>query len=315
MTPYLIWILPLLALLGLVLGAASPPDRYRVRYSLGLCAAALIFWGVYRLGDQPWALEAGWALAELAGVHLFVILLFHVVLRRWSPPEIVSDLTLGAGYLVVFFAMLPRVGVNLTGIIATSAVATAVIGFALQDTLANLAGGLTLEFEQSVRQGDWLETERGTGRVRHVRMRHTAIETPDGDTILIPNSAIMKSLVKVLGRLPGQLDGVVRHRKLIPFSLSYHHDPLAVVDAVDAALAAAQIDGVWTEPRPKCVIVQYHPQHVDFGVLVWLSRPALEYLDTSAVRARIFLALQRLGSPLEPISTVVDLHHAPGAQG
>jgi small-conductance mechanosensitive channel/CRP-like cAMP-binding protein len=311
-TPDLIWILPLMAVLGLVLRAVSAGDRYRIRYSLGLCAASLVLWGAYRLLEAPWMLEAAWALAELAGVHLVAILLFHILLRRWRPPEIAADLAIGAAYILIFFALLSRVGVNITGLIATSAVATAVIGFALQDTLANLAGGLTLEFERSVLQGDWLETERGIGCVRAVRLRHTAIETPDGDTILIPNSVLMKSMVKVVGRLPGQAPAGVRHRKLVTFALSYHHDPLSVIDAVDQAISGAQIDGVLAEPRPRCVIVQYHPQHVDYGVLVWLSRPAMEYVDVSVVRSRIHLALQRLGAPLTPISNVVELHHAGG---
>ena len=312
MRPDLIWILPLLAVLGLALRAVSAGDRYRVRYSHGLCAASLALWGCYHLTETPWILEAAWALAEIAGVHLLAILLFHVLLRRWRPPEIAADLTIGAAYILIFFTLLSRAGVNITGLIATSAVATAVIGFALQDTLANLAGGLTLEFERSVLQGDWIETERGTGCVRDVRLRHTAIETPDGDTILIPNSVLMKSMVKVVGRLPGQAAGGVRHRKLVPFSLSYHHDPLSVVDSVDQAIAGAQLDGVLAEPRPRCVIVQYHSQHVDYGVLVWLSRPAMEYVDVSAVRSRIHLALQRMGAPLTAISTVVDLRHSEG---
>ena len=122
-------------------------------------------------------------------------------------PGILIELTIGAGYIAIILDLLARVGVNLTGIIATSAVATAVIGFSLQDVLGNLAGGLVMEFEQAIAEGDWIRTDQYFGQVRSVRLRHIALETPDGDTILVPNSAITRSPVTVIGRTTATAGG------------------------------------------------------------------------------------------------------------
>src|SRR5262249_8709008 len=159
----------------------------------------------------------------------------------------------------------------------TSAIATAVIGFGLQDLLGNLAGGLALEIEQTIMEGDWIRTEQFFGRVRSVRMRHTALETPDGDTILAPNSAIIRSPVTVLGRTAASSGGPIKHRKLVTFSLSYAHRTPEVIDAVDEALAASPIEGIAADPKPRCVVVAFHPHQVEYGALVWMMRPALEY--------------------------------------
>ena len=204
---------------------------------------------------------------------------------------------------------------NLTGIIATSAVATAVIGFGLQDLLGNLAGGLALQIEQTISEGDWIKTDQYFGQVRSVRVRHTALETPDGDTVLAPNSAITRSPVTVLGRTSA--GGPLKHRRLVTFQLPYDgHNPSDIVEAVDRALAASPMDGIAAAPPPRCVILDFNPQHVQYGALVWMQRPGLEYLDISGVRTRISFALARAGAPLVSISHVVDLHTgAAPAQG
>ena len=250
--------------------------------------------------------EAAIAIEQVVGLHLAVVLLFHVMLRRLRTPRIIVDLLIGVGYAAILLGLLTRVGVNLTGIIATSAVVTAVIGFGLQDLLGNLAGGLALQIEQTISEGDWIRTDQYFGQVRSVRVRHTAIETPDGDTVLAPNSAITRSPVTVIGRTSA--GGPLKHRKLVTFQLPYDgHTPSAVVEAIDRALAASPMDGIAEDPPPRCVIVDYHPHYVQYGALVWMLRPGHEHGDISGVRTRISFALARTGIPLTSISHVVDL--------
>ena len=67
-----------------------------------------------------------------------------------------------------------RAGVNLTSIIATSAVVTAVIGLSLQATLGNIVGGLALQVDDSIQEGDWIEFENK----QQGRSRRSAGATP-----------------------------------------------------------------------------------------------------------------------------------------
>src|SRR5439155_6394363 len=254
-----------------------------------------------------WIVESARAIEKVIGLHLAAVLLFRVILRRLRVPSILIELAIGAGYIVIILDLLARVGVNLTGIIATSAVATAIIGFSLQEVLANLAGGLVMEFEQAIAEGDWIRTDQYFGQVRSVRMRHTAIETPDGDTILVPNSAIMRSPVTVLGRTAANAFGPIKHRKLLTFQLPYRYSPTTVTESVEQALNASPMEGTAESPKPRCVILDFNPLYVQYGALVWLMRPGMEYVDVSLVRTRISFALSRLGAPLTPITHVVDL--------
>ncbi len=216
---------------------------------------AILLWLTTRLSEAPrWIAEVDRALAEIIVLHLGVILLFHVALGRLRLPRILSELAIGAGYIAIFLGLLTRTGVNLTGIIATSAVATAVIGFGLQDLMGNLAGGLVLELEQAISEGDWIRVDHFVGRVRTVRMRHTALETPDGDTVLAPNSMLIRSPVTVLGRIVGA--GLpIRSRRLLSFQLPYGFSPPAVIEAVEQALRATPMEGIAADPAPRCILV------------------------------------------------------------
>ena len=88
-------------------------------------------------------------LFSIAIVNLAGILLFRVILApiHFEPAPILRDTLLGLSYVVVALTLLSRHGVDLSGIVATSAVVTAVIGFSLQDTLGNVMGGVLMTGE------------------------------------------------------------------------------------------------------------------------------------------------------------------------
>ena len=86
----------------------------------------------------------------------------------------------------------------------TSAVITAVIALALQDTLGNVIGGLALQTDESIQVDDWIKVGDVNGRVVDIRWRYTAIETRNGETVLIPNGVLLKGQVMVLGRRQGK---------------------------------------------------------------------------------------------------------------
>lgn len=84
--------------------------------------------------------------AALTAVTAVGSLLFTVVFPRLriSVPRILQDVLIGAAAVIGVFTVASRTGINLSGLIATSAVLTAVIGLSLQDTLGNILSGLAL---------------------------------------------------------------------------------------------------------------------------------------------------------------------------
>lgn len=234
----------------------------------------------------------GIALINLTGILIFRVLL---VIIRLNAPPILRDTILGIAYIVVAISLLSRHQVNLSGIIATSAVVTAVIGFSLQDTLGNIMGGVALQMERSIAVGDWVRIGDVEGLVHEIRWRQTSIETRNWDTVVIPNSQLMKNQVTVLGRRWGKPR---QHRMSVPFTVDFRHAPSAVIDAVQQALRAQPIPNVATEPPADCVLVDFKESDCAYAVRYWLTEIARDTPTTSEVRMRIFVALQRAGMPL-----------------
>ncbi|HVW12035.1 MAG TPA: mechanosensitive ion channel domain-containing protein, partial [Bryobacteraceae bacterium] len=190
---YYFWVATGLFALAFILWRVLPGDRSRIRTAFGF----LVLWAVAALisaGASHWGIpvkvvnQVGQTLLILTAIQTGCLILFDLALRRVRLPKLASEMAIVVAYGIALFHMLNRLGVDATGLFATSAVATAVLGLALQDMLNNLAGGVTLQLEDSINVGDYIRSAEGAGWVEHVRLRHTSIRTSDGDTVIIPNS-------------------------------------------------------------------------------------------------------------------------------
>ena len=73
-------------------------------------------------------------------------------------PLLLTDLVAAAIWLAAALAIAGfMLEMPLAGILTTSGVAVAVLGFALRDMLASLFAGIALTVERPYRIGDWLE--------------------------------------------------------------------------------------------------------------------------------------------------------------
>lgn len=288
-------VVALTAIAGLLWGLARQ-YRSRLRYPALLLATCFVLLALPQ--GQPWMHEAALALAQLVALHVLSILLFRILFHRFGLPVIVSDIVVIAGYAVIILSLLARMGVNVSGLIATSAVLAAVIGLALQELLVNVIGGLALHADGAIHQGVWIKSEHGTGKVRNVRLRHTVIETADSDLVLIPNHALMKVPVTILSD---------RRRCLVRFRIGAGHRPTSVIRLVEKALRASPIKGIATDPKPECIVFEAHVQHIEYGVYAWVTTPGHSDAPLSRVLSRVYFAAERAGVPLASVPTTLHL--------
>jgi small-conductance mechanosensitive channel/CRP-like cAMP-binding protein len=235
--------------------------------------------------------------AALSAVGLGSIVLFEGIVQRLKPnlPRIVPDVLTTLAAFVAMMRTSSQLGFELSGVIATSAVVTAVLGLSLQDTLGNVLGGLALQLDRSIKVGDWVKLGDVTGRVTEIHWRYTAIETRNWETAIVPNSIVMRSQVVVLGRrasLPVQL------RRWVYFQVDFRTPPNEVIDAVERALCAQPLANVAGEPKPNCIAVEFGESQTKYAVRYWLTDLAADDPTDSAVRNHIFYALARARIPL-----------------
>lgn len=312
-----------IALAALFRTVPSAPRR-RLRRSVilyglyvGLVGAGLLASHLGLPSAIPTALRVATDLVEVfLVINLGALALFDLLFRkiRVNLPDILYDVAVGAAYLVAIVWSLHRWGVNLTSIVATSAVVTAVLGLSLQSTLGNVIGGLALQVDDSIREGDWIELEnRAQGRVRKVRWRHTVIETRDHDTLIVPNSQLLSQTIKILGKWEGD---ELKHRMWVYFNVDHRYPPGLIIRVVDEALQSAPIPGVAAEPKPHTICYDLARDHRDsfcyYAVRYHLTDLARDDPTSSAVRERIYSALKRAQIPLALPAATVFVSHEDG---
>ncbi|MDR9501303.1 MAG: mechanosensitive ion channel family protein [Desulfurivibrionaceae bacterium] len=170
--------------------------------------AVILFFALFRLSVGPafWTVHQGW----LSGIFYLVLCLviswyvakggYTLVSNRYigerkSHPQPMPGLLRSVIYgtcLIIgagFFLWLQ--GYSLTGIWISTGLLTALIAFALQQTLGDFFSGLALGMEGSFRLGDWLQLENGTeGQVIDLNWRATWLRSWDNTTQVIPNAKL-----------------------------------------------------------------------------------------------------------------------------
>lgn len=251
--------------------------------ALGVPGASTVVHTVFRLA-------AAIALIRLLGFAVFRLL---VPLLRSELPRIIEDLTIVAIYVVYAFAQLREAGVDLSSIVTTSAILTAVVAFAMQDTLGNVIGGLAIHIDNSVRVGDWVRiADDVSGRVRDIGWRSTTIETRDWQTIVVPNSMMMKGRVAILGKREG---GPLQWRRTLSFMVDPGVPPARVIATVNEEMRDVPIANVARAPAASTVLAAFEFGNLKYQLRYFLTDIQEDDMTDSMVRVHLFASLQRAG--------------------
>ncbi len=285
-----------------ILRATVPAEIGTVRMAVRLFLLAILLlgaaWYVPSAMVGRVAYWGGLFAGSVAVLNLASVFLFDLFLTRFThvhTPRILRDLVIGVGYFLVALSLLSHGGVSLSNLVTTSAIASAVIAFSVQDTLGNVMAGLALQLEKTINLGDWIKVDQHTGRVKEIRWRFTAIETRNWDTVFIPNSQLMKAQVLVLGRHSG---APMQHRQWVYFNVDFRVPPTEVIRAVTEALTAEPLENVAALPPPNCVLLDFKESYCQYAVRYWLTDLAVDDPTDSRMRTIIYFALKRAGIPL-----------------
>ncbi len=173
-------------------------------------------------------------LAAWLSVHLVVNLYIGQFLVQ-SRKVVVSTIVRDTIKLVIIglFVMLFLRSVlhwNLAAILTPSAILTAIIGLAMQDTIGNFIAGLLIQVEKPFDINDWIEIEGQQGQVRELNWRYTKIETLDRYYMVIPNSKIATQKVVNYSKPTPVVN------EFLSIGISYDVPPIKVKRAIEAIL-------------------------------------------------------------------------------
>jgi CRP-like cAMP-binding protein len=144
-------------------------------------------------------------------------------------------------------------------LVAIPTAATAVIGFALQDTLKRFFAGIMLG--KLVRVGDWVRLAGQVGRVVKVDLGHVTILTPTEDLVMIPNNLVAQQEILNYNK------PTPRHARYVLVDASYATPPLQVQTVL--VETAKAVPGVLHDPTPVAVVAAYKDSSIQYRLTFW----------------------------------------------
>jgi len=212
-----------------------------------------------------------------------------VLVRRMGvlPPRLMREVVTLTVYLIFGAILLRSLDIEVTGIIATSAVITVVVGLALQQTLGNLLAGLALAWEQRLSIGTWVEIDGKVGIIEQTGWRSVVIRTRLDERLLLPNSDVGAARITILGS--GGRPAAVAMR----LGVAYGVPPDAAKKVLTTV--AAGIAGIVNHPPPKMLTVEWADSAVVYEVRLWTMTPWARDDVTDVFLTRAHQALSRAG--------------------
>lgn len=98
-------------------------------------------------------------------------------------------------YILVAIIVLSVLNVPMTSIIAVISTAGLAIGLALQDSLANVAGGFWIMFSKPLKVGDLVKFDDITGTVKEIGILQTKLLLGDETAVFIPNGKVADAVI------------------------------------------------------------------------------------------------------------------------
>ena len=196
---------------------------------LAVSVYALYFWG--ELDNPPgeastftqnvfWITVIGFTIHAINQLILWLIYEFIIKPRRVRLPRFIFDLM---GWLIMIAILLVAVrdffGVELSGLLVTSTVASAIIGLSLQETLGNLFAGIALQVESPFSIDDWVEIGGHEGQILSQNWRAVMLLTRENHRVSLTNRYVASDKIINYSR-PTQ-----RQLHTLYIDIDYSHPP------------------------------------------------------------------------------------------
>lgn len=237
--------------------------------------SVLLFFGVATVIDLTKAFLQSPFVTEQVGVRL---------------PDLVIDAFRYVLYLATVFAIVGVVWGRddwFDSLFTASAIGTVILGFALQETLANFFAGMSLLAERTYTIGDWIWIGELEGEVLAVSRRSTRIRNRQGDVITLSNRVV------AAGTLRNQSKPTPLHAEFVFVSAPYEAPPNRVREVLKRAVE--DVEGILPSPAPIVRLQRFADSGIDYQVKVWLTDLARIPDILSEARVQIWYHFKRAG--------------------
>lgn len=194
------------------------------------------------------------------------------------------------GYVVILIGVVytfESLGLDVGVVLGALGIFGIALAFAFQDILQNFIAGILLQMKRPFTYGDQVEIDGHEGTVRGIDSRLVTIDTPDGETVMIPSATVIAADINNYTTLGGR-------RTSLPVGVAYGTDLALTREVLDRAVRS--VDGVRDAPRPEVLFTEFGESSIDFVVRYWHGPSIATFWRTrSDVGLAIDVALAEAG--------------------
>lgn len=201
----------------------------------------------------------GWFLIK------FVVTLAEKGLERKFEPTL-TNFTVALLKVVLIILLIitaaSTVGIEMTSFIAILGAAGFAVGFALQGSLANFAGGVLLLIFHPFRVGDFIDTGNHVGKVLEIQLLYTIMNTRDNKRVYIPNGSLANNSIT-------NFSSNEERRVDMVFGIGYDDDFEEAKDIIKDIIATN--DKILSDPEPLVRVGEHADSSVNIFTRVWVK--------------------------------------------
>ena len=240
---------------------------------------------------------------------LIVLLVFYILARITQPPLrgvlrrahfvpglitlLVDGLYRGMLFVLGLVMAASQLGFNVSALLAGVGVASIALGFAAQETVANMIAGFLIFWDRPFTIGNFITTQKLYGEVHQITLRTTRIRTQDNTWVVVPNKQIIGDTL-VNHSMSGET------RVSIQLGIAYKE---RIADARRVLIeAVSRLDGVLPQPVPDVTVRSLGESSVNLEIGVWIG-------DASEERATAARLLESCKAALDDAGIQIPYPH------
>jgi len=170
----------------------------------------------------------------------------------------------GAVMIMGLLVALSQLGIQVGPLLAGLGIAGFILGFALQETLANFAAGVMILVYRPFDVGDMIDCAAGVfGKVSHMNLVSTTILTIDNQTKIVPNG-------KIWGDVITNVTAQKERRVDLVFGIAYGDDVAHAEEVMWSVVK--EHPKILSDPEPVVKLHELGDSSVNFVVRPWVLR-------------------------------------------
>ncbi|MBI2541677.1 mechanosensitive ion channel family protein [Candidatus Woesearchaeota archaeon] len=236
----------------------------------------------------------------IAIVTYIVIIVLDILISNWGEKFASRTESKFDDEVVVLFQRFSRIVLSFVGLIfilqvwgvqvgpllASLGIAGLAVAFALQSTLGNIFGGISLIVDRSITVNDFIKLDDNTqGFVLDIGLRSTKIRSIDGDLIIMPNGKLADS------KIYNYHQPMPTTRVTVDFAAEYGSDAEKIKKIVLNELSNMKL--ALKEPSPQVLFDQLGEFALQFKALFWVISIEKRAEAKEAATAAIYNALNK----------------------